>query len=766
MKFIKSGFTLIFLLIFNFSFAQKEPKEIHIKKSAESIKLDGILDEAAWNASEIAKDFYMVRPFDTSYAKGKTEAKITFDDKFLYVSAVVFQKKLDYTVSSYKRDFEGGTSDVFTINIDTFKDKLNGMQFAVSPLNVQRESLISLGEQSDNSWDNKWYSVVKNYEDYWVVEMAIPFTTLRYKVDPNSNSWRVNFGRNFMKGNEISTWSPVPRNFRPSSLAFTGLMIWDTPPPKPGANISLIPYLSTNFSKDFPRDEETLLSSETKNKSGFTAGLDAKIAITPSLNLDLTLNPDFSQVEVDQQQTNLSRFELFFPEKRQFFIENSDLFGTYGFPNTRPFFSRRIGITRNSVTGLAQQVPIIAGARLSGKLNDDWRIGLLNMQTQKVSFGENKYLPATNYSVATVQRKVFSRSSLGVVFVNKENLINGLSEIDKAGLNKYNRVGGLEFNYYSPDNKWQTESYYHQSFSPKNLKDAASMAQFVGFDATFLNVNLGILRVGKNYNAEMGYVPRKGIIEFYREVNLIFNPKNKIIAKKINTYGIGFEGSNTYALNGKLLDYEAPIGLFLSTPAGAELSSGIYLAYSYLQNSYDPTNASDNPNPDLSKNVKELPANTGYKYKTWYINFESAQRNKLYCESLFYTGQYFNGKTSVLESSLKYRLQPVGTLGLDFAYTNIKLPQPYNSVKYWLVGPKAELSFSKNVFFSTFFQYNTQTNNTNINSRLQWRYKPVSDVFLVYTDNYFAEEISKFQIRPWTPKNRAIILKFTYWFNV
>jgi hypothetical protein len=760
MKFAFLSIFLLFLFANHKTSAQKTAKEFHIKKSKSAIKLDGVLDEPAWLISELADKFFLNKPYDSSYAVHQTEVKLTFDEKFLFIGVKAYQPKSSYTVSSFKRDFESGTSDVFSVNIDTFKDKLNGFQFSVTPLNVQREGLISLGEMLDISWDNKWYSQVKNYEDYYVIEMAIPFTTLRYKVSENTNSWNINFGRFYMQSNEVGTWSPVPRNFRPNNLAFAGALIWDDAPPKPGANISLIPYLSANFSQDFPRNDK-LESLQQVTNSKIGVGLDAKVAVTPSLNLDLTVNPDFSQVEVDQQQTNLSRFELFFPERRQFFIENSDLFGTFGFPDTRPFFSRRIGITRNRITGLAQQVPILAGARLSGKINQDWRIGLMNMQTKRVDFGGNEFLPATNYSVAVLQRKVFNRSSIGGVFVNTERLGQNISE----DLNRFNRVAGLEFNFNSKDNRLETETYYHQSFVPNGGTDASSVAHFTGYHHPNIDLNLGAVRIGKDYRAEMGYVPRTGIINLYRPATLILNPRNPRIAKFINAYGFSLEGSDVFDLNGKRLDSETPISFYFNTPGGAEFSTGYYMAFTHLFNEFDPTNASDNPNPDFSKNVKPLPIGD-YRYQTVFINFETTKRKNIFGEFLYYGGEYFNGKTNVVEASVNYRLQPIGTIAMDLNYTDINLPSPYNSVKYWLIGPKAELSFNKSLFFSTFFQYNTQTNNSNINSRLQWRFKPVSDLFLVYTDNYFAQDISKYRINAWTPKNRALVLKITYWLNV
>jgi hypothetical protein len=742
-----------------------EKYNIHIKKSKTPIKLDGLLDEDTWKSADVAKNFFLNRPYDSSFATLQTEVKVLFDDNFIYVGAICYEPRNLYTVASLKRDFEGGTSDVFTVNFDTFKDKLNAFQFAINPYGVQREGLIFNGEESSNYWDNKWYSQVKTYDDYWVVEMAIPFKTLRYKVTDGQNTWRANFGRNVLKKNEVSTWRPVPRNFRPANLAFAGNVIWDENPPKPGANVSLIPYLSLATQKDFPRNENDLKALPTTSDFPKGIGMDAKIAVTPSLNLDLTINPDFSQVEVDKQVTNLSRFELFFPERRQFFLENNDLFGAFGFPDTRPFFSRRIGITRNPNTGLNQQVPILAGARLSGKLNDDWRIGVMNMQTRKVNYGNNKYLPAANYSVAVVQRKLLNRSTLGGIFVNKENNFGNLTADQTAGYRRYNRVGGLEFNFYSKDSRFESESYYHQSFSPDGKKDAGSAAHFMGYHHPHLDINLGLERIGENFRADVGFVPRTGIWQIYRPATIILNPKSKRIAKYINTYGIGTEGNDVFNLKGERLDSETTLFLFANNSAGSEVFLAHVASFTHLFAPFDPTNASNNPNPDTYKNVVELPIGD-YRTKLWAVGYTSSRRNNLNGSFQLTKGKYFNGKTAVIESSIGYRFQPYGVFSLDCNYTKIEMPKPYNSVDYWLIGPRAELSFSKSVFFSTFFQYNTQTNNTNINSRLQWRFRPVSDIFLVYTDNYFAENIPNYYVNAWTPKNRALILKMTYWLNI
>ena len=398
-----------------------ERRQLRIFKAEQPIRLDGLLEEAAWAKAETGGGFFLQFPVDTGLSKEQTEVRVTFDDRNFYVAATCWQPRETYTVQSLRRDFGPGTGDVLNLLLDPTKDGLNGFIFGVGPLNVQREALISNGTTLSYEWDNRWFSAVQNYDDHWTIEMAIPFKTLRYTVSPGQNTWHINFTRARLKNFEVTTWTHVPYVFRPNNLAFTGDLIWDTPPPKPGLNLAAIPYVIGNYGIEHQRDS-ALNRIGTSRDFGPNAGGDLKVALTPGLNLDLTLNPDFSQVEVDRQVANLSRFELFFPELRQFFLENRDLFGMFGFPDTRPFFSRRIGLAYNPAAERYERVPILAGARLSGKVNDDWRIGALNMQTGKKEFDASNALPSANFGVLTAQRRIFNRSTISGILVNKQNL--------------------------------------------------------------------------------------------------------------------------------------------------------------------------------------------------------------------------------------------------------------------------------------------------------------------------------------------------------
>ncbi len=719
-----------------------------------TIVLDGRLDEPAWQGADVAVDFTQQFPVDTVLAEARTEVRMTFDDRFLYVGVVCWQRREDYTVPSLKRDFPNATSDVINVLLCPSRDGLNGFLFGVSPLNVQREALIDNGATLSFDWDNRWASEVTNYEDHWIAEMAIPFKSLRYSRTEGANVWSINFVRARLKSWEVSSWHPVPRQYNVNNLAFCHPLRWETPPPPPGLNAAIIPYVTGRRDVEFRRAAPSLALQERLTSADYGLGADAKIGITPSLNLDLTFNPDFSQVEVDRQVVNLSRFELFFPERRQFFLENRDLFAMFGFPNTRPFFSRRIGLAYNPLTGRGEAVPILAGARLSGKITDDWRVGFLNMQTARVYWDSAHVLPAANFTVATVQRKVFSRSALSAVFVNKENFIRGLSETQKADIQPWNRVAGLEFNLYSADNRWEGEWYYHRSFSPDPRRCGQTAAQFLGFFDRHFSARLGYLMVDSFYTAEAGFVPRTGFQSFFPGGSLLFYPKKGII----NQWSVEVDADLTYSLFGQETDRElsGSLGFIFQDQAEA----GVYWSnnYTFLFEDFDPTNL-------YRSGTLPLPGGQGYTYNNGGFYFSSSRTYDLQGWVEVTVGRFFNGRAQFVSGELSYRWQPYGTFAVSYSYNRIRLPSPYASADVWIVGPRAELAFSRNWFLSAFFQWNTQANNFNINARLQWRFAPVSDAFLVYTDNSFAQPVADTEVRFLTPKNRALVLKIVYWLN-
>lgn len=734
---------LLPLLITCTGFAQST---ISIKRATGAIVLDAQLNEPDWQTAQVANQFTQYFPTDTVLAKAQTEIQLTYDDKFIYVAAKMHNLgPRKYVTPSLRRDYRGEANDGVTLVLDTFKDKTNAFLFGVNPYGVQREGLIANGGGTGRddftlNWDNKWYSEAKIYDTYWIVEMAIPFTTIRFKE--NLSSWYVNFYRVDSEYSERSTWSPIPRNFDIINLAFNKELQWDVPLKKPGANISVIPYGALNSFRDFENNKPT----ETK----LQAGGDAKIGIGPALNLDLTANPDFSQVEVDQQVTNLDRFEIFFPERRQFFLENADLFANFGVDGTRPFFSRRIGIARDSSTGQNVQNTIYGGVRLSGKINNNTRIGIMNMQA-----GEEPEidLPSTNYTVATLQQKVWTRSNIGFILVNKQAFQDSIGGEFTSSPDTYSRTAGIDFNLASTNNRWTGKAFYHHSFDENHSDSSFAMGGFINYNDLRWNLMVSARNVGANYNPEVGFVRRQDILQVASTNWYNLYPKSGAI----QSHGPGFDfdlvGNETYGF----LDWDYNFMYRIRWRSTAQFNMRLRQQYTYLFSPFDPSGSGG----------LELPSGTDYKNFQFIASYFSDARKRFFFELETRSGQYFNGTRANLSGSLTYRYQPWGFASLAFSYDHILLPEPYSSSDLILIGPRIDVTFSRKVFWTTFFQYNSQINNLNINSRFQWRFKPVSDLFVVYTENYFAESFVNGEVfRVAQPKTRALVLKLTYWLNL
>lgn len=698
---------------------------LHIREASSPIIIDGVLDEQAWLEAEVATDFYMMLPMDTSKAMVRTEVRMTYDDENLYLIAVNHHALPGpYIVESLRRDFQFGKNDNFLLFMDPFNDLTNGFSFGANAAGAQWDGIMYEGGKVDLSWDNKWRSQVRNYEDKWIFEMAVPFTTIRYKR--GITQWGINFSRLDLKTTEKSSWTPIPRQFPSAALAYTGNLVWDEPPPSAGANVSVIPYALGAVR----RDQENDISSDTRAD----IGADVKVALSSSLNLDLTVNPDFSQVEVDRQVTNLDRFELFFPERRQFFLENGDLFANFGYAANRPFFSRRIGLG----------VPIQFGARLSGKINKDWRIGAMNMQTERVD-NENMVLPAQNFAVMAVQRRVFARSNIGAIMINKESLAYSSSD-SSAGVNPYNRNLGLEYNLASANNIWTGKTLFLKSFTPGLTGRDFTHAANLQYNSRQWIISGLYEYIGRNYNAEVGYVPRRAFVRFNPFASRLFFPKGTSVL----SHGPGI--NSTYYFNesvSEVTDHETALLYKISFRTQAVLTVWTAQNYVKLLSPFDPTNSG----------LDSLATGTEHRWKSWGFDYASKPQSVFtYTISMRHGGYYQSGSRFNLTADVGYRFQPYVSFLLSAAYNDIDLPHPWNNRRFWLIGPRLDVTMTNNLYFTAFAQYNEQQKNVNLNTRIQWRYSPASDLFIVYTDNYFPET---FRVR-----NRALVVKLTYWWNL
>ena len=695
----------------------RDSYRLQAKTTDQPIVVDGVLDEAIWSKAEKTTPFYRILPIDTGFAQSQSEVMIAYDETNIYMGIVCHDTMPGKRpAESLRRDFSFPKNDNFIAFIDTYNDQTNGFAFGISAAGAQWDGSQADGGTVSTEWDGKWHSAVQNYPDYWVAEFSIPFRTIRFQE--GVSEWGINFSRLDLKTNEKTSWAPVPRQFQSANLAYTGTLAWESPLPSSGIRLSLIPYVSGKATHQKEAGEPV--------DFGGGAGLDAKVILSTSMNLDVTINPDYSQVEVDRQRTNLDRFELFFPEKRKFFLENSDLFANLGTENFRPFFSRRIGLN----------APVLAGARLSGNAGENWRVGLMNMQT-----GSKDTIAASNFSVAVLQRKVLSRSNVSLFITNKQVMDPGGDSIYHSYL--YNRVAGTEFNFASADNRWTGKTFYHQSFSPGPEGNRFSTAASILYETQQFSAGWKQAYVGGNYLAEMGFVRRKG----YHQTNPTIGYKFYPMSKRIANHGPDVTVDLFFEPDFSMTDREIELSYSLTWMDRSSISLDLEEGYLRLLEPFDPTHTGG----------ELLPAGSEFNWTEVALSYQSNQRQLLTYQLTGRYGGFFNGTRLSIDSDINYRVQPYGSLSLVTSYNRILLPEPYTSVDLILVGPRLDLTFSETLFFTTFVQYNNQIDNLNVNMRFQWRFAPVSDLFIVYTENAYPAGL--------LTKDRGIVVKLSYWIN-
>tara|TARA_B100001057_G_C22866121_1_gene956538 strand:+ start:2668 stop:4923 length:2256 start_codon:yes stop_codon:yes gene_type:complete len=729
--------TFLFLFLTNKSHTQQK-REIFVKTIDQKITVDGRAQEESWNFAKEVGDFTQWFPSDSAKATNKTFVKALRDNENIYllIKSVTSSKK--YVIPSLRRDYQGRAADNVSFIFDTFNDNTNAYFFGVTPAGTQRESLVfnggnDYGRDTDSSWDVKWECESEVYDDYILNEVKIPIKFLNFPE--GSNSWGFNIYRFDSNTNERTVWSPVSRNQMIINLAFLGKMIFEDPLEKSMAPLAFIPYLNTIKSKDFEKQSKS---------NNLSYGGDIKVPIGNGLNLDLTLNPDFSQVEVDDQVVNLTRFEIRLPEKRQFFIQNSDLFSNYGDSRDgRPFFSRRIGVAKD-LDGNNIQNKIVAGARLSGKIDENWRIGFLHMVTDE---DIKNQIPSNNNTVFSLQKKMFSRSNLSLIILNRENT----KDYDFTQFNdKFNRLIGLDYNLASNDNKYVGKFYFHKSFKPDSNRDDddESFGGRIVRNTRNNTLELGGSFIGEDFKSDLGFVRRTDLFKVTPKYKLKFYPnRDKLIQVDLDIGMWSYYRPND---NFKNSDRTISPSINLRFKNQSNFDIRLYNRNTYLYNDFDPTGL----NPE-----NPIPAGKTYKYSSIKFNYRSNEAKKFYYEIEPEFGEFYTGTKYSIENRFNLRFQPYMTTTLSINYDHIDLGNAFPSENIWLVRPKIDFTFTKNLFWSSYIQFSSQSENLGINSRLQWRFAPLSDLYIVYNDNYFIENSL-------VPRLRSLNLKLTYWLNI
>ncbi len=730
------SFFYIFLIFTNPTFAQPNQEDfgthfrVKISETSESIKVDGKLDEPVWQTAEVATNFWQKLPYFKEAADPLTEIRLTYDEDNIYISAKCYQTD-PVIIQSLKRD-DYWDNDAFGVVIDPLNTKANAYLFGCSAAGVQWDALRSETSGINSDWSNKWFAEVQIEDDFWTAEIAIPFRILRYSED--FSEWGINFIRNAVFKKQFHNWTAVPEAFWPPNPAYAGSLIWDKAPTRKKGNFNLIPYVTGGLEKQAGADL----------KSNFNAGMDARIGLTSTLNLDLTLNPDFSQIEVDELVTNLTRFSIFLPEKRTFFLENSDIFGDYGFGAVRPFFSRTIGLDANGAT-----VPILYGARLNGNLSKDLRIGVMNIH----SSGDDE-TPGQNNSAISLQKK-FGRSFIQGMFLNRQ-------AFDKTEVlsDDFGRNASLEAAYISNTGQFTTWVGAHQSIK----KGFTEKTGFYNFGITAQNTNWEFLSdfvlMQDNYFADMGFVARIQNYDAARDtvIRKGFNTNNTSLIYKVRPQKGSIQQHSIIVEN-----------LIASNPDFSFNENNLSLGYRISMKEGQSANINIRHNAidllypfSFTGDGDPLPVDQ-YNFVSIDGGFESDNRKAFSFNVGAQTGGFYNGKLSRLILNLNYRAQPWGNFSLGYQINDLDFPDPYGKDRIGALLSKVEIGFSRNLIWTTLFQYVDQAEFMGINSRLQWRFSPMSDMYLVFLDNYDVFDLMD-NGKDIKTNNRALILKVNYWY--
>jgi len=719
------------------------PKTVRAYRVAEPPVLDGSVTEALWQAIAPASGFTQQNPDEGSPATEKTEVRIAFDDRNLYIGVICFDSQREHiVVTQNRRDGQLDDTDSIRILLDTFHDGQNAFIFGTSPTGIEFDGQVSKAGQERGggtparaggaggqggaqrggaaafnlNWDAVWNVRAQITERGWEAEFAIPFRTLRYR--PGSGTWGINISRNLRRRNEQSFWAPISRAFLFTQIGIAGtLQGLETTTQR---NLKLLPYVSGGFTQDYSREGD-------QSKFERDAGLDLKYSLTPSLTLDATINTDFAQVEVDDEQINLTRFDLFFPEKRPFFLENSGFF-EFGTPQeVEIFFSRRIGLDANR-----NQVPIDAGARISGKVGA-YQFGFLDMQTRDV----NDNVPANNYSVLRFSRELPNRSSIGVMGVNRQSTTN------VPGSPVYNRTFGADFNLGLGEFS-NLFSYVAKTQSPHlDGSDHAYSSRF-SYDDSRHEIDLGYLEVGRNFNPEVGFVQRTG----FRKPSYLYRYTHYPQNSRIRSIEPHFSGNNWFTLGtGK---HESA---FEHYHLDSRWQNGGRLGVAFNRN-FERLDEPFQIHPGIF-----IPVG-GYRFNEVVVNYSTDPSARFFLGGNTAIADFYNGSLRTLNFTGGYRRNENLTWTGSWVRNFIKLP--VGDFNTDLVGLRFNWSFTPKSYLQTFSQYNSRSHDIGHNIRLAFLSTSSTGFFLVYNTGIATRDYTDPHDVERRTLDRALFLKFNY----
>ena len=733
---MKLIFNSIIFTITTFNFLLSESIAPVVRSTKLPVMDGNVIDDEAWSSINPIISFTQKSPDEGQVATEKTAVRIMYSDQMFYVSVICYDSNpKGIVISDTRRDAPLNNTDSFMFILDTFHDQQNGFVFGTNAGGIEYDAQVSgggegmsisstrqsvgVGANFNINWDAAWDVKTEIGEYGWSAEFAIPFKTLRFSSDKDQ-SWGANFQRTIARKNEHVFWSPIPRQFSLNRLALEGTLTGINVPTD--RNIKLMPYVLGNNNK--------VINETSYSKSEGDFGFDAKVGVTSSLTMDITYNTDFAQVEADEQQVNLDRFSLFFPEKRAFFLENAGLFSagenTYYGPDIEMFFSRRIGIVSGN------RVPILGGGRLTGDLRG-FKLGILNMRTgsvKNVSDGDD-------YGVFRLKKELPNRTYFGGMVTRKKGLgddgyINQSYSIDGAlGIgDAIQLIGFAAKTDPAPGIKGNNDSYAYVLEANRNTQSFTNQIRYS--------------EVGKNFNPEMGFVKRLG----YRKV--LFRILNRTRPKDL--FGIlELRPHITYWGYWKLEDGFQETG-FLHIDNhwefrnGFRIDTGINFTKEGVVDSFQIVSG------------KWVPPNT-YDNKELHIRTNTNLTKPFSIILVTKIGGFFNGDRKNFDTTLRYRFGDRFTSEVISKYNDVKLDDGGEFITHLMRG-RLTYALASNIYIQSLLQYNNQSDEWSMNWRFIWQQSAATGLYIVYNEAQDYDGI------PITKSTKSFVLKYSYLFDI
>ncbi|MDP2052276.1 MAG: DUF5916 domain-containing protein [Acidobacteriota bacterium] len=665
----------------------------------ERITLDGRLDEPAWARAVPATDFRQQEPVEGAAPSQPTEVRVVFSANSLYIGAELFDSDPSGIKGFQRRRDAGlGSDDRFMWVLDTFRDGRTGYFFEINPAGLLGDGLLRIGSGGsiNKSWDGIWDVRVRRHERGWTAEIRIPFRTLNF--DPRSDRWGINFQRTIRRLNEELVWSGHRRNqglFLPINAGVLSGLAGISQ----GVGLEAKPYMAANHS-----------TADGVADTGADLGLDLGYSVTPSLRLAMTVNTDFAETEVDDRQVNLTRFPLFFPERRQFFLEGSSIYNFAGSSGVNPFFSRRIGL----VSG--EPVPVQFGARLGGQAGA-WDLGLLQVRT-----GAQGVVPTEDFSVARLRRNFLAQSSIGAVYTRRASGLTG--DLELPDRHTYGMDLDLSTAAFLGNKNLQFEAFFAGHTESRldeatTLGDRSARGIRLNYPNNKWQAHVSLREFGEAWNPAVGFAPRRGFRRLQPSVS--WNPRPIGLANvRELQFQIFFE--NLTNLDGVLETRRLsaqPFGMRLNQ--GDNLGVEVANQFEYLAGPFE-----------IAEGVVLAPGE--YSFNDLSADFNSANQRVVSVNAEVQFGQFWSGTRRRAE--LGTTIRPSGALNLSAVLERQDVTLPEGAFATTLMRVNAAWTPTPFVALTNSLQYDNVSRVAGLNSRLRWILRPGSDFYFVYGHNW------------------------------